>query len=109
MSDEYVINKKIRFHLEFGILKRNYCCICGNKFKRKIIHLRNIYKYRPFCLPFLKERKASSILITPVYYCKNCDYLIDYDEQKNITQLQKQYNTHVLENGKTLIKKHKVK
>ena len=103
------INNEIRICIEFGILKKRYCALCGEKLKRKIIQTDQIYTYKPFCLPFLKERQAKRIIVIPVYYCKKCDYMIDYDSQKQIYIKQKENNTYILSDGKSLVKKLKVK
>ena len=65
--------------------------------------------YRPFCLPFLNEKKAKRIVVTPVYYCRKCNYMIDYDSQKKISIKQKESNSYILLEGNNLIKKLKIK
>jgi len=49
------------------------------------------------------------IIVIPVYYCKKCDYMIDYDSQKEIYIKQKENSTYILSDGKSLVKKLKVK
>lgn len=104
-----VNNKEIRLRIELGILKKRYCALCGLKLNRKIICIDQIYIYRPFCLPFLKEKKAKRIVVTPVYYCRKCNYMIDYDSQKKISIKQKENNSYILLEGNNLIKKLKIK
>ena len=104
-----VINKDLRLRIEFGILKKRYCALCGVKLNRKIICINQIYAYRPFCLPFLKERKAKRIIVTPVYYCRKCNYMIDSDSQKQVLIKQKENNSYILSEGNHLIKKLKIK
>lgn len=103
------INKEIRLRIEFGIFKKRHCALCGLKLNRKIICIDQIYTYRPFCLPFLKEREAKRIIVTPVYYCRKCNYMIDYDSQKQISIKQKENNSYILSEGNNLIKKLKIK
>ena len=49
----------MRIKFEPFILKKAYCCICGNKLGRKIICVREEYTYKPFGLSLLKEKKRS--------------------------------------------------
>lgn len=82
------------------VIKRNYCCVCGLKLKRKIIVL--IEKKRGL---FVFWRYW---LITNGYYCKKCDYEILYSKQKEIKKVQDIYSSRILVNGNTLVKKNKV-
>ena len=89
-------------------MKKAYCCICGNKLGRKIICVRKESTYKPFGLSFLKEKKRCYTLVLSVYKCKCCDYLIDYDRQKEISATQKETGNNILPNGKQIIKRNKV-
>ena len=98
----------MKFQIEPFILKKAYCCICGNKLSRKIICIHEETTSKPFGMPFLKGRNRSYLLVLPVYKCKNCVYLIEYDEQKKISKQQKEIGEKILPNGKQLIKKSQV-
>lgn len=98
----------MRFQIEPFILKKAYCCICGNKLGRKITCVRKECTYKPFGISFLKEKKRCYWLVLPVYKCKCCDYLIECDRQKEISAAQKEIGDNILPNGKQIIKRNKV-
>lgn len=66
------------------------------------------YMYKPFCIPFLRERKGHNTILTPVYYCKDCDYMIEYHNQKIISKMQKEQGNHILLDGRKMVKKYKI-
>jgi len=86
---------------DIRVLKRNYCCICGKKLKRKISILQYKIKGR---FVFKKD-----IVINPVYVCKNCDYEIEYSKQKKIRLIQKERRSYILSDGNNLIRGLKIK
>ena len=98
----------MRFQIEPFILKKAYCCICSQKLGRKIICVRDEFTYKPFGLPFLKEKKRSYLLVLPVYKCKCCGYSIEYARQKEISTEQKETGDNILSNGKQIIKRNKI-
>ncbi len=108
MEEEFYRTKLI-IRMEPGIFKRHYCVICGKKLRRKITILESVVKYKPFGIPFAKERKSHRTIVSPVYRCKNCDYMIEYDNQKIVNRLQKENNSIILINAKRLVKKYRVK
>ena len=98
----------MRFRFEPFILRKAYCCICGNKMGRKITCIHKEITYKPFCISFLKEKKRVYFLVLPVYKCKCCDYLIEYARQKEISTVQKETGKNILSNGKQLVKINKI-
>ncbi len=94
--------------LELGVLKKNYCCLCGEKLKVRIIILHVKGFYKPFHLSFLKEKPYEYNTIIPVYFCKKCKYYIKYDNQKEIKKMQNEYNCKILSEGKKIIEKFKI-
>jgi len=98
----------MRVQVELRILKKSFCCKCGKKLNRKIIFINNSNTYRTFGLKFLKERTRSYWLILPVYYCKQCDYMIECSNQRKIEIKQKEEKSYILSKSKYLIKKFKV-
>ena len=93
---------RIRFSItpDARVIKKNFCCVCGLKLKRKIIVL--IGKREGL---FGFERYW---LITNGYYCKKCDYEILYSKQKEIKKVQDIYGSRILVNSNTLVKNNKV-
>lgn len=102
MSKNRIFNVQASLAFELRILKKHYCARCGNKFKRKFKIIEYWYTYRPFMIPFLPEKEDMRYILTPVYYCKYCDYYILYDEQKKIYQIQKKQEKKLLIMLKTL-------
>lgn len=98
----------MRFRIEPLILRKAYCCICGNKMGRKITCIHKESTYKPFGILFLKEKRWDYFLVLPVYKCKCCDYLIEYAKQKEISTIQKKTGKNILSNGKELVKRNKI-
>jgi len=85
---------------DIRVLKRNYCCICGKKLKRKFSIL--TYKIKR-SFGYQKD-----VIIILVYVCKNCNYEIEYSKQKKIRLIQKECGLYILPDGKELIKKVRI-
>lgn len=96
-----VIRARLDIRIELRTFKKNYCCICGQKLKRriKIIH----YFYHTKNIIF-KEIERHVNVITSVYYCDVCDYGILYNDQQEIKQQQDIIGQYVLPNAKNIIK-----
>jgi len=86
---------------DMRVIKKNYCCICGNKLKRKFIFLS--YKVKGLSVVYRRDT-----ILTTGYACKNCNYEILYSKQKKIKATQKKYGSYILPYGKKLIKKLKI-
>lgn len=85
---------------DFRLLKKNFCPKCGRKYKLKILTYRK-----------MKEKKILKIYntYTNVYYfCEKCDFYIDFNKQKHISQLQNQAEKNILSNADALINNNKV-
>lgn len=89
---------RIYVSIDLRILQKAYCCKCGQKMKRKIrmtYHTKKIiFKYRYSDLQSF-------------YYCKCCNYYIEYINYKEIKKLQKINGSYILPSSKQLIKKLK--
>ena len=99
----------MRLRIELSILKREHCCICGSRLKRKITCIYKECTYKPFGIPFLKERKRFYLLLMPVYRCKYCGYLIERVKQKKVSEMQKECGSYLLTDGKNIIHRFKIK
>lgn len=92
--------KSIDIRLPYPIFRKNYCCICGGKLNKKWVLL--AYNTKTF------KMNNRVLQITRCYICKNCNYEINFFEQKKIRKAQKKNNMLILSNGKELIKKYKI-
>lgn len=102
IGNKKIINGGYRAVLfDFRLLKKNYCCHCGQKLiikKVKYLVLRNIFK--------IVEAEHNTEYF---YYCSECDYLIEYKNQKEIFKFQTDNESLKLVNSKQLISKYDVK
>lgn len=99
----------MRLRIELSILKREHCCICGSRLKRKITCIYKECTYKPFGIPFKKKRKRFYLLLMPVYRCKYCGYLIERVKQKKVSEMQKECGSYLLTDGKNIINRFKIK
>lgn len=85
---------------DFRLLKKSYCCKCGEKLvikKAKYLTLMKEFTW--------VEAKHNTEYL---YFCSKCNYFIDYKNQKIISKYQRDYNRIELENSEQLILKHKM-
>lgn len=78
-----------------------------NKLKRKICVIRSVYTYKPFGL--FNEKKREKENLTIAYYCKNCNYKIEYKNQKIILTKQQEEKSIIINKSKKYIDKYEVK
>lgn len=106
MKKRFEYGKGYDYHIPWGMLfKRMHCCKCGKKLSINYISLG--------CDPDKKWRKRGFLSggtlgfryrylpkgiesFEAVYKCKNCDYIISYETQKNIRKYQDAGHRHIL-------------
>ena len=108
MGKEQLGNGKLVLRFEPLIFQKCHCAICGKKLRRKITIFQKDYFYYPFGISFLKKCKSIITVISPVYFCEKCNYMIERDNQKKISVIQQEVGSYVLKNAKKLIKIHKI-
>ena len=108
MGKELPGNGELVLRFEPLIFQKCYCAICGQKLKRKITIFEKKYTYHPFGITSIKKRKSIKTVISPVYCCKNCDYIIERDNQKKIKLIQKEVGSFILCNGKDIVNNYKI-
>lgn len=108
MGKEQLGNSKLVLRFEPLIVQKCNCAICGKKLRWKITIFQKDYFYYPFGNPFLKKCKSIKTVISPVYFCEKCNYMIERDNQKKIRLIQQEVGSFVLKNAKELINIHKI-
>ena len=108
MGKELPGNGELVLRFEPLIFQKCYCAICGQKLKRKITIFEKKYTYHPFGITSIKKRKSIKTVISPVYFCEKCNYMIERDNQKKIRVTQEEVGSYVLKNAKELINIHKI-
>jgi hypothetical protein len=85
------------------VIKKKYCPICDNKYKRKIILVRTLI---PMFWIGKKEKLHYQLL--QVYKCKNCNYEIPCYELGEISKLIEQKTEFSLKEIKEIINNYKI-
>lgn len=97
ISDGYYLKN---FSLKL-LYKKNYCPKCGEKYKLKWMTYKTFREHKVH----INYYKHGSLY----YYCSKCKFYITYSNQLEISKIQEENNSNILNNSNELIKKYKMK
>ena len=84
------------------LFKKMFCCKCGVKLQKKKmskIHFKGDAEFKSIKYGYTVSLDKRQIIDSVVYFCPNCNIIIEYNEQLNISKIQKKINKLILDDN----------